>query len=216
MAGRRVTVPPMVVHCCHCLSCQRETGSAFALNAVVESSKIERLPALDEPLNPVPCPDVVIVEHSGGETGATTRTERGALKEAAKLSPPMTTTATMATSPTNAEVAPTWDVTLPSLSGHGHPVVRCGRCGTAVWSYYSSGPLLSFVSVGTLDKAWAIDPDVHIFAHSKRAFVKLPFPGTGSADEEREVPVYDQFYTDKEAFWRPESLAVTRPCCLRL
>jgi hypothetical protein len=28
---------PLVVHCCHCRWCQRETGSAFALNAVIES-----------------------------------------------------------------------------------------------------------------------------------------------------------------------------------
>jgi len=28
---------PMFVHCCHCSWCQRETGSAFALNALIES-----------------------------------------------------------------------------------------------------------------------------------------------------------------------------------
>ena len=27
---------PLFVHCCHCTWCQRETGSAFALNAIVE------------------------------------------------------------------------------------------------------------------------------------------------------------------------------------
>lgn len=26
----------MITHCCHCTLCQRETGSAFALNAVIE------------------------------------------------------------------------------------------------------------------------------------------------------------------------------------
>ena len=31
---------PMFVHCCHCTWCQRETGSAFALNALVESSNL--------------------------------------------------------------------------------------------------------------------------------------------------------------------------------
>ena len=29
---------PMFVHCCHCSWCQRETGSAFAINALIESS----------------------------------------------------------------------------------------------------------------------------------------------------------------------------------
>jgi hypothetical protein len=31
---------PLVVHCCHCRWCQRETGSAFALNAMVESEHV--------------------------------------------------------------------------------------------------------------------------------------------------------------------------------
>lgn len=31
-----LTAPPMVTHCCHCTYCQQETGSAFALNAVIE------------------------------------------------------------------------------------------------------------------------------------------------------------------------------------
>jgi len=28
-------------HCCHCRWCQRETGSAFVLNAIVETSKLD-------------------------------------------------------------------------------------------------------------------------------------------------------------------------------
>ena len=31
---------PMFIHCCHCSWCQRETGSAFAVNALIESSNI--------------------------------------------------------------------------------------------------------------------------------------------------------------------------------
>ena len=31
----------MFVHCCHCLRCQRETGSAFVLNALIETDRIE-------------------------------------------------------------------------------------------------------------------------------------------------------------------------------
>src|ERR1700730_3881873 len=31
---------PLIVHCCHCRWCQRETGSAFVLNALVESSHL--------------------------------------------------------------------------------------------------------------------------------------------------------------------------------
>jgi len=39
----RLNREPMFVHCCHCTSCQTETGSAFAVNALVESSAVETL-----------------------------------------------------------------------------------------------------------------------------------------------------------------------------
>ena len=34
---------PLFVHCCHCRWCQRETGSAFVINALVESARVEVL-----------------------------------------------------------------------------------------------------------------------------------------------------------------------------
>jgi len=39
----RMHVAPMFVNCCHCRWCQRETGSAFVINAVVEADKLELL-----------------------------------------------------------------------------------------------------------------------------------------------------------------------------
>lgn len=39
----RMTSKPMFVHCCHCRWCQRETGSAFALNAMIEADRVELL-----------------------------------------------------------------------------------------------------------------------------------------------------------------------------
>lgn len=49
----RMTVPPMFVHCCHCSWCQRETGSAFVVNALVEADRIEllsgRMEVIDTP-----------------------------------------------------------------------------------------------------------------------------------------------------------------------
>lgn len=39
----RTTAPPLIVHCCHCRWCQRESGASFALNALVESSRVEIL-----------------------------------------------------------------------------------------------------------------------------------------------------------------------------
>ena len=44
----RIMSPPMIVHCCHCSWCQRETGSAFALNALIERERVEATDALME------------------------------------------------------------------------------------------------------------------------------------------------------------------------
>lgn len=39
----RMESRPLVVHCCHCRWCQRESGSAFALNAMIESDRVMNL-----------------------------------------------------------------------------------------------------------------------------------------------------------------------------
>jgi hypothetical protein len=39
----RLTSAPMFVHCCHCRNCQSQTGSAFVLNAIIETDRIEML-----------------------------------------------------------------------------------------------------------------------------------------------------------------------------
>jgi hypothetical protein len=39
----RMTSKPLFVHCCHCRWCQRETGTAFALNAMIEADRVELL-----------------------------------------------------------------------------------------------------------------------------------------------------------------------------
>jgi hypothetical protein len=36
----RMQTPPLFVHCCHCRWCQRETGAAFALNAMIEADRV--------------------------------------------------------------------------------------------------------------------------------------------------------------------------------
>ena len=37
----RLTSAPMFVHCCHCRWCQRESGAAFALHALIEADRVE-------------------------------------------------------------------------------------------------------------------------------------------------------------------------------
>ena len=37
----RMASRPLFVNCCHCTWCQRETGSAFAINAMIEADRVE-------------------------------------------------------------------------------------------------------------------------------------------------------------------------------
>jgi hypothetical protein len=39
----RMLTAPLFVHCCHCRWCQRESGSSFALNAMIEADRVELL-----------------------------------------------------------------------------------------------------------------------------------------------------------------------------
>jgi hypothetical protein len=39
----RMTSRPLFVHCCHCRWCQRESGAAFGLNALIEADRVEVL-----------------------------------------------------------------------------------------------------------------------------------------------------------------------------
>jgi hypothetical protein len=39
----RLTSAPMFIHCCHCTDCQRQTGSAFVLNALIEADRVRIL-----------------------------------------------------------------------------------------------------------------------------------------------------------------------------
>ena len=37
----RLTSEPLIVHCCHCLNCQRQTGSAFVINLLIETDRVQ-------------------------------------------------------------------------------------------------------------------------------------------------------------------------------
>jgi hypothetical protein len=49
----RLGSAPMFVNCCHCRDCQRQTGSAFVLNALIETDRIVLLQGDPVP-NPLP------------------------------------------------------------------------------------------------------------------------------------------------------------------
>ena len=44
----RLAGKPLIVHACHCSWCQRETGTAHALNALYEADRVEHLKAEPE------------------------------------------------------------------------------------------------------------------------------------------------------------------------
>jgi hypothetical protein len=39
----RLASEPLFVHCCHCSNCQRQTGSAFVINLLIETDRVEVL-----------------------------------------------------------------------------------------------------------------------------------------------------------------------------
>jgi hypothetical protein len=54
----RLTSEPLFVHCCHCLNCQRQTGSAFVINVLIETDRVQLLAGEPQP---------VAVPRSGGK-----------------------------------------------------------------------------------------------------------------------------------------------------
>jgi hypothetical protein len=95
----RITAKPIFVHCCHCTWCQRETGTAFALNAMVEADRVELLEGEPElVLVPTPsgrgqkvfrCPScrVTVWSHYAGSGDAIRFVRVGTLEEPGRLPP---------------------------------------------------------------------------------------------------------------------------------
>ena len=47
----RLTSDPLFTHCCHCLNCQRQTGSAFVVNLLIETDRVELLSGDPQPVD---------------------------------------------------------------------------------------------------------------------------------------------------------------------
>ena len=95
----RVKRAPIVVHCCHCTWCQRETGSAFAVNALVEAANVD-LVAGEVEIIPTPsqsgkgqkiarCPtcQVAVWSHYAGSGDGFCFVRVGTLDEPARMPP---------------------------------------------------------------------------------------------------------------------------------
>jgi hypothetical protein len=94
----RLAGPPMFVHCCHCKDCQRQTGSAFVINALIETHRVAVLSGVPKPVS-MPtdsgrphdiyrCPDCMVAVWSDyGRRGVLRFVRVGTLDEPAALSP---------------------------------------------------------------------------------------------------------------------------------
>jgi hypothetical protein len=47
----RLASDPLFTHCCHCLNCQRQTGSAFVINLLIEADRVELLAGEPRPVD---------------------------------------------------------------------------------------------------------------------------------------------------------------------
>ena len=93
----RLTADPLIVHACHCLNCQRQTGSAFVINILVETDcvevvtgEVERvdLPRDDGTIQPVfRCPTCRIALFSGYDFPWLRFVRAGTLDDPASVTP---------------------------------------------------------------------------------------------------------------------------------
>ena len=47
----RLSSDPLITHCCHCLNCQRQTGSAFVINLLIEHDRVQLLSGSPAPID---------------------------------------------------------------------------------------------------------------------------------------------------------------------
>jgi hypothetical protein len=95
----RLDGPPLFVHCCHCRWCQRETGTAFALNALIETERLTLLKGMTEVIMTpslsgkgqkiMRCPScrLALWSHYGGGGDAVAFVRVGTLDEPHRISP---------------------------------------------------------------------------------------------------------------------------------
>jgi hypothetical protein len=93
----RLASEPLFVHCCHCLNCQRQTGSAFVVNVLLEADRLEIAKGEPQPVE-VPrddgspqeifrCPDCQVALYSLYGDPVVAFVRAGTLDEPASVSP---------------------------------------------------------------------------------------------------------------------------------
>lgn len=182
----RLEQAPILVHCCHCTTCQRQLGTAFAINAIVETDAITLLPP-GQPATP-------------GSPDSPLPTPTASLAAFARLtsSEEQKPSASDSDDPATPSL-----VCLPTSSTVGQTVSQCSACHSVLWAHYAdAGPHVAYLRVGTLDAPWEIRPDVHIFTRSMSRYVAIP--------DGDDTPRFEEYYPDRAAFYRPEVLPRVR------
>ncbi|EHK45340.1 hypothetical protein TRIATDRAFT_299997 [Trichoderma atroviride IMI 206040] len=166
-------------------------GSAFAINAIIESSAVSLLPSapLTAPLSKA--------EQQSSPSSSSVCSVLPAFADLTNAA----TTATV-TLPTDNDAANNNKinnpilVALPTQSKVGQTVAQCPLCRGNLWSYYAdAGTLVTYLIASTLDRPWELEPDVHIYTRSRREFVSL---NDGK-------PQFEENYPDRAVFYRPET-----------
>jgi hypothetical protein len=120
-----ITTTPLIVHCCHCTACQREQGSAFAINIVIENSKFELLGPLAKSVIP----------------SCNASTNEGNGEDVIYATPEMAPPSELGIEKCPGGIYVPAMIALPTQSGSPHTIARCPRCFVAVYSEYGgSGP----------------------------------------------------------------------------
>jgi hypothetical protein len=172
----QLQLPPLLVHCCHCTACQRQTGSAFATNAIVESSAVTLLPPASSSV--------------AGSKTAPEVTPTGLMSAFKDL---MLGSQAADKGATDSDASETDMIFVPSQSGVGTAIVQCPACRTGLWTHYvDGGPHITYLRVGTLDLPWEVQPDAHIYTRSRREFITL----------RDDKPQFEEYYQDREALYR--------------
>jgi hypothetical protein len=93
----RLTSDPLFVHCCHCLNCQRQTGSAFVINVLIEADRVEiatgepesvEVPRDDDSTQEIfRCPECKVALYSRYTYPVVSFVRAGTLDEPASVSP---------------------------------------------------------------------------------------------------------------------------------
>ncbi|KAF7550446.1 hypothetical protein G7Z17_g5695 [Cylindrodendrum hubeiense] len=176
----QLTQPPILVHCCYCTACQRQTGSAFALNAIIESTALVQLPSAS--------PSVA------GNPAAPEPVCAGLMPAFANATDSVSTTHEQPDPDSKPAPAP---VCIPTQSGLGQTVAHCPSCHVGLWNFYADGgPHVSYIRVGTLDRPWEIEPDVHIYTRSRMAFLAV---NDGK-------PQFEEYYPSRDALVQGDAL----------